>query len=141
MFRNYFATHKDSLDPIEGVWKVTTTQEFYRYDTLYDVVKFPKPLMVAVIRKDTIFNSYNLEGASYDVEFQPTDVEGVYLYRNYFPITNQYSKAQAVITQEGVMQYTYDFPDEYLRLKLADTYETGTRVVNIIKWVKVNQKN
>lgn len=136
-FREYFRTHADHLDQIEGIWTVSTTQEFYRYDTLYDVKKYPKGAKVAVMRKDNMYDSYNLIGTSYDVEFEQTDVRMVYLYRSYFPETKGYSKTQAVISKAGEMEYTYDFPEDYLRIKLGDSFEEGTRVVNILKWTKV----
>ena len=135
-FRTYFVSGKDSLDPIEGIWNVSTTQEFYRYDTLYDVRKYPKAAKVAVVKKEDGYESYNLTGESYDVQFLTTDVKGVYLYKNYFPEIKQYSKAKAIISKGQEMEYTYDFPDDYLRIKFGDTYEDGTRVVNILKWTK-----
>ena len=136
-FQNYFVANRDSLDPIEGIWNVSTTQEFYRYDTLYDVRKYPKAAKVAIIKKEGAYESYNLTGESYDVQFAATDVAGVYMYKNYFPEIKQYSKAKAVISKGTEMEYTYDFPDDFLRIKFGDTYEEGTRVVNILKWAKV----
>ncbi len=136
-FRAYLITNKDSLDPIEGLWNVSTTQEFYRYDTMYDERKYPKAAKVAIIKKGKEYDSYNLTGESYDVQFLPTDVKGVYLYKNYFPEIQQYSKTKAIISKNHEMEYTYDFPDDYLRFKFGDTYEEGTRVVNILKWSKV----
>lgn len=136
-FKDYFRKNADSLDQIEGIWTVATSQEYHHYDTLYDVIKFPKAAKVAIIKKDGKYESYNLSGTSYDVQFDETDVKGVYLYRNYFPETKQYSKTQAVISKKGEMEYTYEFPDDYLRIKLGDSYEVGTRVVNILKWTKV----
>lgn len=137
LFKEYFTKQADSLDPIEGIWNVSTTQEFYNYDTLYDIQKFPKAAKVAVMKKDNKYESFNLTGESYDVQFSVTDVKGVYLYRNFFPETNEYSKTSAVISKAGEMEYTYEFPDDYLRAKFADSYEDGTRVVNILKWTKV----
>ena len=140
-YRNYFVANKDSIDPIEGIWSVSTTQEFYRYDPLYDVRKYPKAAKVAVMKKDDKYESYNLTGESYDVQFLPTDVIGVYLYKNYFPEIQQYSKAKAIISKGSEMEYTYDFPDDFLRIKFGDTYEEGTRVVNILKWSKSFPEN
>ena len=137
LFKEYFLNHTDSLDAIEGIWTVSTTQEFYNYDTLYDVQKFPKAAKVAVIKKENKYESFNLTGESYDVQFSITDVKGVYLYRNFFRETNEYSKTSAVISKAGEMEYTYEFPDDYLRVKFADSYEDGTRVVNILKWTKI----
>src|SRR5262245_4722347 len=78
MYKEYFTKHQDSLDPIEGIWSVNTTQEFYRYDTLYDVIHLKQAAKVAVIRKEDKYESYNLTGESYEVEFFTTDAKGVY---------------------------------------------------------------
>lgn len=137
LFKSYFLKNMDNLDPVEGIWTVATTQEYYRYDTLYDVIKYPKAAKVAIMRNNDAFDSYNLTGESYDVTFSETDVKGVYLYRNFFKETNEYSKTSAVISRAGEMEYTYEFPDEYLQHRFGDSYEEGTRVVNILKWVRV----
>lgn len=137
MFKEYFTKHLDSLDEIEGIWSVNTTQEFYRYDTLYDVIHLPKAAKVAVIKKDDKYDSYNLTGESYDVQFSTTDAQGVYFYTITFPETQEHSKTDAVISKAGSMEYKYEFPEKYLRFKLADTYEEGTFVTNEVKWTKV----
>jgi len=136
-FKSHFTERKDSLDSIEGIWLVSSTQEFYRYDTLYNIDKYPRAAKVAIINKGEFYDSYNLTGESYDVSFYLTDVKGVYLYKNFFRTTNEYSNAQAVISTAGVMQYTYEFPDEYLRKQFGDSYEEGTRVVNLLTWKKI----
>jgi len=138
MFKEYFTLHKDSLDQIEGIWSVSTTQEFYRYDTLYDVIKLPKAAKVAVMKKDSDkYESYNLTGESYEVQFFSTQEKGVYFFTITFPETQEHSKTDAVISKEGSMEYKYEFPEKYLRFKLADTYEEGTFVTNEAKWTKV----
>lgn len=139
-FRKYFIDHKDSLDPIEGIWNVNTTQEFYRYDTMYEENRFPKAAVIAIMKQDGKYFSYNLNGEPFEVEFKTTDVKGVYLYQNYFRETNSRSKASAVISKNGEMEYTYEFPDEYIRLRFGDSYEEGTRVINILKWTKTTDE-
>lgn len=141
MFQEYFSKHLDSLDDIEGIWLVSTSQEFYRYDTLYDVIKLPKAAKVAVMKKSGKYESYNLTGESYDVEFSVTDVKGVYFYTISFPETQEHSKTDAVISKDGSMEYKYEFPDKYLQFKLADTYEEGTHVTNEVKWTKIFPEN
>jgi hypothetical protein len=141
MFQDYFSKHLDSLDDIEGIWLVSTTQEFYRYDTLYDVIKLPKAAKVAVMKKEGKYESYNLTGESYDVLFAATDVKGVYFYTISFPETQEHSKTDAVISKQGSMEYKYEFPDKYLQYKLAETYEEGTHVTNEVKWTKIFPEN
>jgi len=135
-FRKYFMNYKDSLDPIEGIWNVSTIQEFYRYDTLYNIDKYPRAAKVVIRKKEGLYESYDLSGEPYDVNFFETDVKGVYLYRNFFRSTGEYSNTQAVISTAGIMQYTYEFPENYLRIQLGDSYEEGTRVVNQLTWKK-----
>jgi hypothetical protein len=137
MFQEYFSKHLDSLDEIEGIWLVSSTQEFYRYDTMYDVIRLPKAAKVAVMKKEGGYESYNLTGESYDVQFITTDVKGVYFYTISFPETQEHSKTDAVISKEGSMEYKYEFPEKYLQYKLAETYEEGTRVTNEVKWTKI----
>lgn len=137
MFQEYFTKHIDSLDEIEGIWLVSTTQEFYRYDTMYDVIRLPKAAKVAVMKKDGKYDSYNLTGESYDVQFAVTEVKGVYYYTISFPETQEHSKTDAVISKAGSMAYKYEFPDKFLQFKLAETYEEGTRVTNEVKWTKI----
>jgi hypothetical protein len=135
-FRAYFDAHIDSLEPLEGIWNVSTIQQFYRYDTLYDVQKFSKAARIAIMRNGDHYDSFNLTGESYNVQFIPSDVAGVYIYKNYFKEVDSYSKASAVISKNGRMEFSYEFPEKYLRFKLNDSYEEGTRVMNNTSWTK-----
>ena len=136
-FKKYFEKRIDSLDQLEGIWSVSTIQQFYRYDTLYDVVKYPKGARVAIMKKGDHYDSFNLTGESYNVEFVQSDVAGVYVYKNYFKETDSYSKASAVISKNGKMEFSYEFPENYLRFKFSDSYEEGTKVINNTSWTRV----
>lgn len=135
-FRAYFDAHRDSLDPLEGIWNVSTIQQFYRYDTLYDVQKYSKAARIAIMKNGDHYDSFNLTGESYNVQFIPSDVAGVYVYKNYFKETDSYSKSSAVISKNGRMEFSYEFPEKYLRFKFNDSYEEGTRVVNNTSWTR-----
>ena len=136
-FREYFTAQGNNLNPIEGIWMVSTIQEFYRYDTLYNVNKYPRAAQVAIIHTGEFYSTFNMAGDPYDVSFYNTDVKGVYLYKNYFRSTQEYSNTQAVISKAGEMQYTYEFPEIYLYLQFGDSFEEGTRVVNLVSWKKL----
>jgi hypothetical protein len=126
----------DSLDPIEGIWVISTIQQFYRYDTLYDVIKYPKGAKVAVIKDGEHFVSYNLSGDAAEIRFTLSDVPGVYVYKNHFRETDSDSKVSGVICRNGRMEIVYEFPEKYLRYKLQESFEEGTRVVNNTSWVR-----
>ncbi|MFM8431961.1 MAG: hypothetical protein ACKOA1_04110, partial [Bacteroidota bacterium] len=63
----YFNQKPDSLDPIEGIWNVSSVQEFYRYDTLYDVLNYSKAGRFAIMKKDGKYQSLDLSGGDYQV--------------------------------------------------------------------------
>lgn len=135
--QKYFNTNKENRDPIEGLWDVVSTHEYYRFDTLYDVVKQPNATKVVVLKKENKCQTFYLSGESFDVEFSTTDVKGVYLYRNFFFLSNQYSESHAVINKSGIIEYTYDLPEGDIRIKSGNKYKQGMRVVNVLKWTKV----
>ena len=136
IFKKEFIENLENLDQIEGVWNISSTQETYHFDTLFDVQQSKQPLKIAIIKQKDKFFSYQMSGELFEAEFNSTDVKGVYLYRNYFPNISQYSKSQAVICKAGQMEYTYDFPKEYLLEKMNKQYSEGLRMVNILKWSK-----
>jgi hypothetical protein len=137
-FKKYFSEHSTSLAPVEGLWQVSTRQESFSNDTLYDEKTFNAT--VGLVKQDTLYVSYDMKGNPYNVYFTTTDVEKVYLYRIFLKEINKFTKTDAVISQGKTMEYKYDFPDEYLKIMLGETYEKGERVVNRVKWTKVFPK-
>jgi hypothetical protein len=137
VFKKDFIENLENLDPIEGIWNIDVTQETYHFDTLFDVQQSKQPLKIAIFKQKDKFFSYQMSGELFEAEFNSTDVKSVYLYRNYFPSISQYSKNQAVICKAGQMEYTYDFPKEYLIERMDKQYSEGLRIVKILKWSKV----
>lgn len=138
--QSYFSTAL-SLNPIEGIWKVEITREFYHYDTLYDVQHFADSQKVAILNANDQFTAYLVNGESYDIEFSTTDVKGVYMYQNFYPLMSEYSKKQAVICMRGKMEYTYDLPEKYVAKICGEKSQHNTRVVNILSWNKISPEN
>ena len=116
---NYFKEHKDSLDQLEGYWDVSAIQEHYNHDTLSDVERGQGPIKILIIRADKKFNSFDPNGKSFDVEFSPTDVKGVYLYENYFPQINQHSSPQVSFTKQAKLSTRTTIPKNGSRINLA----------------------
>ena len=137
-FKKYFTEHSASLTPIEGLWSVNTSQEFFNYDTLYDEKSFSQ--VVAVVKKDSSFVSYDMKGVPYNVFFSNTEVAKVYLFKIYLKEINEYTKADAVISAGSMIEYKYEFPESYLRLVLKGSFERGDRVINKVKWSKTFPK-
>ncbi len=133
--RSYFETTQN-LDPIEGIWKVVTTREFYHYDTLYNVQQMTDTELVAIIKSNSGFSAYYMKGETFNLEFTTTDVKGVYMYRNFYPLLSDYSKKQAIICTHNKMELTHDLPEEYVINICGNEYRPNTRVVNILKWKK-----
>lgn len=125
------------LNPIEGIWKVEIKREFYHYDTLYNVQNISDAEKVAIMKNDDGYAAYLMNGENFNLEFTTTDVKGVYMYRNFYPLTSEYSKKQAVICMRGKMEYTYDLPEEYVIKICGEDYKPNTRIVNVHSWIKM----
>ena len=132
----YFSNYTEKLDPIEGIWNITTTQESYRYYTLLSVTAPAIVSVVAIVRKDDKFQSYSIDGEQPTALFFATDVAGVYMYQNYFPTHNLYTKKQALICKANEIEYVFDLPAEYIKKTQGANFKPGTRIVNILKWTK-----
>jgi len=59
------------------------------------------------------------------------------MYKNYYKETDSYSKASAAISKNGRMEFSYEYPEKYLRYRLGDSFEEGTRVMNNTSWARV----
>jgi hypothetical protein len=127
----------NNLNPIEGIWNTEISQEFYHYDTLYDVKNLGDTGKVYIVADNDRFVAYFPDGESYNIEFTTTDVKGVYMYRVYYPLISNYSKKQAVICTHGKMDCTYDLPTEYAIKVCGEDYQPDTRVVYVMKWKKI----
>lgn len=139
--QNYFLNNTGKLDPIEGFWNLSTTQESYRYDTLINVTVPAIESVVAIIRKDDKFQSLGISGEPPTALFFATDVSGVYMYQNYFPSLNLYTKKQALICKANEIEYVFDLPAEFIKRKQGADFKTGTRIVNILKWTKTTPES
>jgi hypothetical protein len=136
--KNYFNSIKDKTDPIEGFWEVASVEEYYHYDTLYNVVKTSKPSRVAIIKKEDTCHVFNLSGELFNVEFVSTDVKNVYLYRIYFSGIKKHSEAQAIINKSGSMEATYEIPVSDNTNEADNTIKKDMRKVMVSKWTKIN---
>jgi hypothetical protein len=135
--QKHFSLKKENLDPIEGIWDVFTVQEYYHYDTLYDVRKSPEPTRISVTRREEKFISQDMNGAPFEVEFTTTDVKRVYMFRCVFPKANDHPKPHAALYTSGSMELTYDFTDDQHGGKKNE----GDRTVKILTWKKITPLN
>lgn len=136
--KNYFNSIKDKTDPIEGLWEVVSVEEYYHFDTLYNVVKTIKPSKVAIIKKEDTCRVFNLSGELFNIEFVSTDVKNVYLYRIYFSGIKKYSEAWAIINKSGSLEATYEIPVMDNSNEAENTFKEGMRKVMVSKWTKIN---
>ena len=135
-YRNYFSSNKDSLVSIEGIWLLTSNKEVYHYDTLVEVISESNPSRVVIWKKQGKLETKVISGSQHRMEFSLTDVKGVYLYRNYYPETKEYSKNIAVICKSNEMNYSYEIPENIIRIRDDEDTAAGTKIIVILMWKK-----
>jgi hypothetical protein len=128
------------LDPIEGIWLLEIKQEFYHFDTLYNVKDESDTSRIAIVKNGHGFTAYYIKDKNMTLEyaaleFTTTDVSGVYMYS--MLSNDPPAKKHAVICTHGKMEYTYDLPEEDVIKYLGTDYRPNTRIVNILKWKKI----
>jgi len=124
---------RDSLNVIEGYWNVSVTREVYFDDTLSEVIEEPVDSNISVVRQDEKYVAYFPDGSFYNVVFKDTEVKGVYLYRNYFAGTDEYSKPKALICKGSEIEYTFELnPGTIGGQDMAENQNE----IRILKWTK-----
>ena len=125
--------NKDSLNAIEGYWSVAMTREVYFDDTLSEVIGQPVDSNIAVVQQEGKYIAYYPDGSFFNVVFQDTEVKGVYLYRNYFAGTEEYSKSKALICNGREIEYTFELNPGTAG---GRGMEDNQHEIRILKWTK-----
>ena len=134
MFKNYFKKNISSLDPIEGIWSANQTTKIYdQYNSLVSNKYNPQAAQVAIISDVNNFKICNFSNKD-DISIiviSKTASNGLYLYQNTFPGSYAVAKANAKISEEGLLEYSYEIPEEEIK------YEAKLSHLNYVKYTVI----
>lgn len=122
------------------------------YGSLISTNKTPSEYQLYLAKKNTgSFNSYSLTTSnhySFAERFTKTAIAGVYLLAIGYTRDVEkaislniagydYVKADAVITSEGIIQYSYEVPQSQMKYSQGKNYDYKLTYVNEIKLIKI----
>ena len=138
-FKEFYKQNISTLDPIEGLWSTSSTVKFYdQYNQLALTQNNPQITTLAVIKKDDYYFVCKSDG-SYDdqeLKFYKTATSGIYLYNTYFKGSKSTAKTNVVLTENGLLKYSYEMPVEELK-KIINNYISGVSMISEFTWIKM----
>ncbi len=140
-FMRYFYAHKDSLDQIEGLWKLKITQQhFMNYGKFIDEI-VEKPQIVAIIREGNRFESYGEKGENRHEYFRKLSGKKGYFFRKEMPEVESESSGYAIFGKSDQFFIKYTLPDRLAHYYLLKDYMTGDRLDEIAAYERIPVEN
>ncbi len=139
-FKDYYIKNITTIDLLEGIWSTNTTIKIYnQYNQLIDSKYIPQVAQWAMIMNGNKFEVCSIGDNSDNttIIFSKTASTGVYLYQKTFSGTNAITKANAIISPDGLLEYSYEVPDEVVREIMGSNYINGISMTVEIKMIKL----
>lgn len=139
-FKEYYKKNISTLNPIEGIWSISTNVKFYdQNNQLVNAGNIPQVATVAVIKKDDYYFTCNSNGSNRksDIKFYKTATSDIFLCNTYYKDSNSTSKANAVLTGNGFLEFNYEMPLDVLKHEAPNKNIPWTKVICEDKWIKM----
>jgi hypothetical protein len=137
-FMRYFYAHRDSLDPIEGLWRLEVRRQHYMSNGTYlEEDKGLDPQVVAILRKGELFNSYDDTGLNRREYFKKLSGKKGYFFQSIFPEVEGEASAYTIFSGKDKFYLKYKLPDRLTHYYLLDRYLPGMVMVEIAQYSRI----
>jgi len=142
-WEKYFKERIISLDPIEGIWSNThTIKKYIRFNRLITQKYNPQVELVAIFKVGNDYKIWSIDGDnSYATRtFENAASSGIYLFQCTYSQTFSTSKANAILTGNGLLEFSYEKPTAQLKMDFGQNYFDGISLIYEHNWIKVSPK-
>jgi S1-C subfamily serine protease len=142
-WETFFQSNIQSLDPIEGVWSNTNTKKFFdSRNRLLDEVYSPQAEKIAIYKSGSTYIVYDFDFdmSYYNRSFQNTANTGIYLYECFYAESNSTAYANAILTANGLLEFSYEKPTSQFKKEIGSLYQNGLKLIYENKWIKLSPK-
>jgi len=142
-FKKYFQQNLKTLDHLEGIWALNVKRSLYYGNTLLGSEYQQQRSNWAIKNDNGKLRVYDFLGQGEDIDayFIKTAVPSVYLYQCTFTKHNATAKANAILNEYNILEYTYEAPKEivyeYYKGKYDDKYLSYFHLYWEFDWIKV----
>lgn len=140
-WESYFKNNNNSLDPIEGMWSSSVNLEFFIDSELSESKNLPQFGICAVYKSGEYFDAYFLSNRPEDKPFQiyfiKTAIYGIYLINCYFNQSSTTAKANAVLTDGSLLEFSFYLPDAETERMTGGKNEFNFSILNTHQWIKL----
>jgi S1-C subfamily serine protease len=139
-YKEYYKQNIATLNPIEGIWSVTETDKIYNpSNQLVGNQTHSQVGYVSIIKKEDYYivcaTSSRLNGT--EMKFYRTANSDIYLFNQYLNASHSTIKANAVLTQNSLLEFSYKLPDAELKRVLGNLYVSGISEILEHQFIKV----
>lgn len=143
-FREYLKSNIENLDPLEGIWSASSTVTISTV-TDYRIIptnESPQFANYAIMRSGENFVVFLLDQnfKRSEKRFNKTAVPGIYLFSTSNPEWYREAKANAILKNDGIVQYTYQHQLEQASM-LVSGIITPIKIENETTLVKLFPTN
>jgi hypothetical protein len=137
-FIRYFLGRHDSLDPLEGLWRLQVRRQHYLSNGAYlEEEEALPPQVVAIIRKGDIFETYNDTGLNRREYFKKLSGKKGYFFRTLFPEVEGEASAYTIFSGKDRFYLKYKLPDRLTHYYLLNRYLPGMVMMEIAEFTRI----
>jgi len=136
-FLRFFYARLDSLDPIEGLWKLLVRRQHYMGAGNYLDEEALPPTVVAIMRKGDVFETYDDTGRNRREYFRKLSGKKGYFFRTVYPEVEGEASAYTIFSGPDRFYLKYELPERLTHYYLLGEYLPGTRMIEIAEYRRV----
>ena len=128
-FEGHFSKHADSLDPIEGIWKVELSKTQYRDERAIDKNYDFQILEIVLVKKGNTIHAYDLSGRSLESNFTRISGGKSYFFKKYFREVNQEISSYIEFIDGKEFDLNITIPESMARYELLKDFFPRDEIV------------
>ena len=136
-FNKYFFTHRDQLDPLEGLWRLKVRRQHYMSNGTYLEEESLPQQVVAIIRQGETFGTYDVTGLNRREYFKKLSGKKGYFFRTLFPEVEGEASAYTIFSNPDMFYLKYNLPDRLAHYYLLTDYLPGMKMTEIAEYTRI----
>ena len=135
-FEEFFSNYANSLDPIEGIWKVELSKTHYRGDYIIDLNYEIQIFEIILIKKGNTIHAYDLSGRSLESNFTRVSGGNSYFFKKYFRGVNQEVSSYIKFIDGERFDLDITIPENMARYELLKEFFPQDKIIYNHKFTK-----